>query len=168
MRRGRIFALALAASLAACQTPPPVRPSGPTAAERQQTTLHSLGFVKTDDGWLLNLPEPISFALNKDELKPTVQESIARTAAELLKANVRHLRIEGHTDNSGPREYNVMLSLRRAQTVAHEFINNGFAEGDISEQGLGPDSPISSNETRDGRATNRCVLIIIPVDALAQ
>lgn len=159
----------LSVALSACQ-PAPVKPPppGPSDAERQQSALHSLGFVKTDDGWLLNLPEPISFELNRDELKASVKESIAKTATELLSANVHHLRIEGHTDNSGPRDYNVALSLRRAQTVAQEFVGNGFAANDISEQGLGPDNPISSNETRQGRATNRCVLIIIPVDALAQ
>ena len=51
---------------------------------------------------------------------------------------------------------------------AHEFVANGFVVDNITEQGLGPENPISLNETREGRATNRCVLIIVPVDALAQ
>ncbi len=166
MHRGRIVALLLAVALAGCHAP--VKPSGPTQAELQKTALHSLGFVQTDDGWLLNLPEPISFELDKDILKPSMQRSIAKTADELLKAKVRRLRIEGHTDNSGPREHNIALSLRRAHTVAHEFVANGFVVDNITEQGLGPENPISPNETREGRATNRCVLIIVPVDALAQ
>lgn len=167
MHSTRIVALLLALLLAACQAPP-VKPSGPTDAERQQAALHALGFVETDGGWLLNLPEPISFELDKDALKPSMQQSIARTAAELIKAHVNHLRIEGHTDNTGPREHNLQLSLRRAQTVAHEFVVNGFAQDHISERGLGPENPIGPNDTRAGRASNRCVLIIIPVDALAQ
>ena len=156
----------LAVALAACHAPP--KPSGPTDAERQHAALHSLGFVETDGGWLLNLPEPISFDLDKDVLKPSMQQSIAKTAAELIRAQVTHLRIEGHTDNTGPREHNLELSLRRAQTVAHEFVVNGFALDHITEQGLGPEKPIGPNDTREGRANNRCVLIIIPVDALAQ
>jgi outer membrane protein OmpA-like peptidoglycan-associated protein len=160
-------ALLLAVTLAACQAPP-VKPSGPTEAERQHATLHALGFVETEAGWLLNLPEPISFELDKDVLKASMQQSIAKTAAELIGTHVNRLRIEGHTDNSGPREYNIALSLRRAHNVAHEFVVNGFAADHITEQGLGPENPLASNDTRQGRQSNRCVLIIVPVEALAQ
>jgi outer membrane protein OmpA-like peptidoglycan-associated protein len=164
----RIAAAVLALGLVAC-TPPPVKPEVvvDTGAE-QRNALHSLGFAEGDDGWLLNLPEPISFELEHDDLKPSMEQSIAVTAAGLLKANVRRLRIEGHTDNSGPREYNIALSRRRAVAVGHAFAANGFAEHDITEVGLGPDSPPRPNDTREGRAMNRCVVIIIPVDALAQ
>jgi OOP family OmpA-OmpF porin len=116
----------------------------------------------------LNLPEPISFELDKDTLKPSMQESIATTAAGLLKANVRKLRIEGHTDDSGPRDYNVALSQRRAETVAQEFISHGFARTDVVEVGMGPDHPLQPNDTRKNRAANRCVVIIVPAEALNQ
>jgi outer membrane protein OmpA-like peptidoglycan-associated protein len=164
----RIAAAILALALGAC-TPPPVKPPQVVdAGAEQRSALHSLGFAESDDGWLLNLPEPISFELEHDDLKPNMQQSIAVTAAGLLKANVRRLRIEGHTDNSGPRDYNVALSQRRAVAVGHAFAANGFAQHDITEVGLGPDSPPRPNDTREGRAMNRCVVIIIPVDALAQ
>jgi len=156
----------LALLLAACKAPE-VKPVADAGAE-QRAALNSLGFSASDDGWLLNLPEPISFELDRDSLKPSMQQSIAVTAGGLLKANVRKLRIEGHTDNSGPREHNVELSRRRAQAVAAEFAGNGFARDDIVEVGLGPEKPLHPNDTREGRASNRCVVIIIPVDALAQ
>ena len=151
--------------LSACQ--PEVKPE-PPPPNPQQAALHSLGFTKGEDGWLLNLPEPISFEFDQDKLKPSIQDSIAKTADELLKANVRRLRIEGHTDNTGVADYNIALSQRRAHAVAQEFIAHGFSENDISEIGLGPKNPIGSNDTRAGRAANRCVVIIVPVDALTQ
>ncbi len=154
----------LVLALAACK--PDVKPEPPPPRPNQSATLASLGFTKTDDGWLLNLPEPISFEFDKDGLKPNVQQSIAQTADELLKANVRKLRIEGHTDNTGPADYNVVLSKRRAHAVAHEFVAHGFSEADIAEIGLGPKNPLAPNDTREGRATNRCVVIIVPVEAL--
>ena len=162
----RIATAFLALILGACATPP-AKPDVVDARAEQRSALHSLGFAQNDDGWLLNLPEPISFELDRDNLKLSMQQSIAATAAGLLKANVRRLRIEGHTDNSGPREHNVALSQRRAVAVAHAFAANGFAERDITEIGLGPDSPPRPNDTRENRAMNRCVVIIIPVDALA-
>ena len=163
----RIAAAFLALTLGACTTPP-VKPEVVDAGAEQRSALHSLGFEQGDDGWLLNLPEPISFELDRDSLKPSMEQSIAVTAAGLLKASVRRLRIEGHTDNSGPREHNVALSQRRAVAVAHAFAANGFAEHDITKVGLGPDSPPRPNDTRENRAMNRCVVIIIPVEALAQ
>lgn len=153
--------------LVACRHEP-ARPPPPGPTQRQQQTLHALGFVHTSSGWLLNLPDPITFDLNKDTLRPGMRAQIATTAHELLKAHVHHLRVEGHTDNSGPRDFNVDLSMRRAQSVAEAFIADGFARENIVEKGLGPDSPIASNDTREGRSSNRCVLIIIPVDALTQ
>jgi outer membrane protein OmpA-like peptidoglycan-associated protein len=154
--------------LAACAKAPEVKPDVVDHAAEQRNALRTLGFASGDEGWLLNLPEPISFELEKDSLKPSMQESIATTASGLLKANVRRLHIEGHTDNTGPREHNLTLSQRRAHAVAVEFASNGFAKGDITELGLGPDKPLHPNDTREGRASNRCVVIIIPVDALAQ
>jgi len=175
LRRSRNAALAwwlwlalLVLMLSACKAPEVKPEPAPDPSAAQRAALDSLGFAAGDDGWLLNLPEPISFELDQDKLKPSMQKSIANTAGGLLKANVRKLRIEGHTDNSGPREHNVELSARRAHAVAAEFASNGFAKADIIELGLGPEKPLHSNDTREGRASNRCVVIIIPVDALAQ
>ena len=153
----------LACALGACK--PEVKPQPPPPDPRQ-AALNALGFTRTEDGWLLNLPEPISFEFDRDGLKPSMEESIAKTAEELLKAEVRRLRIEGHTDNTGVAEYNVALSQRRAHAVAQAFVAHGFNAGDITEIGLGPKNPVASNTTREGRAANRCVVIIVPVDEL--
>jgi len=162
--RGWFAILLLACALGACKPEVKTEPPPP---DPRQAALHSLGFTKTEDGWLLNLPEPISFEFDKDGLKPAMQQSIAKTADELLKAEVRRLRIEGHTDDTGVAEYNIALSQRRAHAVAQAFVANGFNPGDITEIGLGPKNPIASNSTREGRAANRCVVIIVPVDELA-
>ena len=164
----RVAALLLTLLLSACQAPVVKPDVAVDTTAQQRAALNSLGFAESDDGWLLNLPEPISFELGRDDLKSTMRQSIASTAGGLLKANVRRLRIEGHTDDSGPRDYNVALSQRRAHEVANAFVANGFAQNDITEIGLGPDKPLRENQTREGRAMNRCVVIIIPVDALAQ
>jgi OOP family OmpA-OmpF porin len=150
--------------LGACQAPP----VKPVSVDHRAAALNALGFVSGDDGWLLSLPEPISFELDKNTLKPSMQQSIATTATGLLKANVHKLRIEGHTDNSGPRHYNVALSQRRAETVAQEFIGHGFARTDVVEVGMGPYHPLHPNDTRENRAANRCVVIIVPAEALGQ
>jgi outer membrane protein OmpA-like peptidoglycan-associated protein len=162
--RWRIALLMLALlSLAACKS---AAPKPPSLAQRQVQLLQSLGFNKTEDGWLLSLPDPISFEFDQARLKADVQRNVDRFAEQLLKLEIGSLRVEGHSDNIGPRQVNVELSQRRAEAVAREFIARGFASSSIQSIGLGPDSPAAPNDTRDGRAQNRRVEIIVPADAL--
>lgn len=70
-------------------------------------------------------------------------------------ANAR-IRIEGNTDNTGSRASNVKISKKRAQAVADYLINeHGFDKNRIITVGNGPDKPIASNNTAEGRAQNR-------------
>ncbi len=164
---GIAILLIVSVLLCGCQSAPPVRPTAPSQVERQVQTLQSLGFRKTDDGWLLNLPAPIWFEFDSATLKPDMQHNIAGVAEQLLKVEIGKLRVEGHTDNIGPRQINLELSQRRAATVAKEFIAHGFVDGNVERIGYGPDHPDTSNDTREGRAQNRRVEVIVPLDALA-
>jgi NitT/TauT family transport system substrate-binding protein len=70
-------------------------------------------------------------------------------------ANSR-IRIEGNTDNTGNRETNVMISKKRAEAVADYLINeHKFDKNRFVIIGNGPDKPIASNSTADGRSKNR-------------
>jgi outer membrane protein OmpA-like peptidoglycan-associated protein len=151
------------AVLAGCASAPPK----PTLAQRQASALSEMGFHKIDDGWLLILPDRISFEFNKDALKPEFRKTIADFARQLLAVDIRQLRVEGHTDNLGAQDYNLALSQRRADIVADAFVADGFAAKDILRKGLGADRPAADNGTTDGRAQNRRVEIIVPSAALA-
>ncbi len=72
----------------------------------------------------------------------------------------REIIVEGHTDNTGAKEYNYKLSLERANSVAG-YLRNGLGHDKFSYRGFGPDRPISDNSTREGRGKNRRVEIII-------
>ena len=151
------------ALLAGCAAAPPK----PTLAQRQSETLTKLGFQKIDDGWLLILPERISFEFNKDNLKPEFSKTIVDFAHQLLAVDIRQLRVEGHSDNVGTREYNQALSERRADAVAEAFVSAGFAAKDVARKGLAYDRPAADNKTPEGRAQNRRVEIIVVSSALA-
>ena len=135
-RRGFISMLAsllvALAVLAGCASAPPK----PTLAQRQRQALTEIGFHKIDDGWLLILPERISFEFNKDALKPEFRKTISDFAHQLLAVDIRQLRVEGHTDNLGAHDYNLTLSQRRADIVADAFVADGFAAKDILRKGL--------------------------------
>lgn len=63
--------------------------------------------------------------------------------------------IAGHTDNSGTRAANLILSEARAQAVANYMRDAGFDIARLVVTGYGPDQPESDNATPEGRATNR-------------
>jgi len=66
-----------------------------------------------------------------------------------------YLRIAGNTDNVGSRDTNTRLSKARAEAVTSYLISRGFDREKFQVQGNGPDKPVASNETEEGRAKNR-------------
>lgn len=89
--------------------------------------------------------------------------SILNQVVSVLKANpqVEHVRIEGHTDDRGPAEFNQHLSQTRADKVRQYLIDAGIAADRLESVGYGATKPIESNATRHGREINRRVEFII-------
>jgi outer membrane protein OmpA-like peptidoglycan-associated protein len=74
----------------------------------------------------------------------------------LVRSDVR-IRVNGHSDSSGARSLNLSLSQSRADAVRHYLIDRGVAEHRLESRGFGPDMPIATNETPEGRQQNRRV-----------
>ena len=68
--------------------------------------------------------------------------------------------VEGHTDNRGRREKNLVLSQGRAQAVSSYLSGAGIDPGRLQSIGRGDEMPVSDNSNRDGRAQNRRVDIV--------
>ncbi len=63
--------------------------------------------------------------------------------------------ISGHTDNTGSRKTNDRLSQQRADSVRDWLVGQGVAPDRITTKGYGPDKPIATNDTPEGRQKNR-------------
>ncbi len=126
--------------------------------------LTELGFSRTDEGWTLNLGAPLLFEQDADTLSSAAQAAISQLANTFRSVDIAHIKVLGHTDNTGSSAYNLALSLRRAVAVANAFVAHGFAEGKIERLGLGHSTPVASNETPEGRQQNRRVVVIVPFD----
>jgi outer membrane protein OmpA-like peptidoglycan-associated protein len=75
---------------------------------------------------------------------------------DILNANpTANIEIGGHTDNIGPVGGNIRLSERRANAVRDYLISRGIDASRLTAVGYGPDQPIASNDTAEGRAENR-------------
>ena len=70
---------------------------------------------------------------------------------------ITKVRIEGHTDNTGTAKINTKLSGDRAGTVVKWLVKNGISADRLTSKGWGPDRPIDSNSTEEGRRNNRRV-----------
>jgi OOP family OmpA-OmpF porin len=78
-------------------------------------------------------------------------------AVRILSGSSAPVSVEGHTDWIGSDAYNQGLSERRANAVQAYLIEQGISPSRLSTSGYGESRPISSNETREGRALNRRV-----------
>lgn len=99
--------------------------------------------------------EGINFELGKARLTKDSTPVLDEAVGVLRKYTEFRIEISGHTDNSGRREVNMRLSQKRADAVKHYLVAHGIDEGRITTRGAGPDEPIDSNVTREGRANNR-------------
>ncbi|WP_338868900.1 kelch repeat-containing protein [Myxococcus stipitatus] len=81
---------------------------------------------------------------------------------EMLKARPEvAIRIEGHTDNTGPETLNRELSQSRAEAVRSYLIQRGIDGSRLEARGYGPSRPVASNDTPEGRSENRRVDFVI-------
>jgi outer membrane protein OmpA-like peptidoglycan-associated protein len=101
--------------------------------------------------------EGVNFETGKADLTPE-SETILTGVAEALVAN-DSVRVEvvGHTDNTGSIALNRRLSRARAESVRQYLVSKGVAEDRLQARGMGPDQPVASNRTAEGRAQNRRV-----------
>jgi outer membrane protein OmpA-like peptidoglycan-associated protein len=106
----------------------------------------------------------VQFAVGAATLNADGREALARFAGIVGVYPSLRFRIEGHTDSTGSYETNQALSLARATSVRDYLTAQGVDASSIEVTGLGSDQPIADNATREGRARNRRVEIILTGD----
>ena len=110
----------------------------------------------------LNMELRVFFDTNKSNIKDQYKPEIAKVAEKLVEYPNATARIEGHTDNTGPRALNERLSLARANSVKSALVNEYNVDASrLSTQGFAWDQPIADNKTKEGRAMNRRVFATI-------
>ncbi len=111
------------------------------------------------DDITINLVEG-EFDFDSAVLKPGMETALDSVASEInASAGDEALNIVGYTDSTGPEDYNMGLSERRAQAVADYLAGKGVSADKMTVSGMGEASPVADNGTREGRADNRRVEI---------
>ena len=101
-------------------------------------------------------------AILKEEGKVALHE--LGDAIKARGARVVDIDIIGHTDSIGSAEYNMGLSVRRAEAVRDYIVSEGIDANIIDVSGEGENNPIASNDTAEGRAENRRVDINVGIE----
>jgi len=102
----------------------------------------------------------IYFAYDSDEIRAEDQALIAAHAQWLSKNPGGRVRLEGHTDERGTREYNIGLGERRAQAVRRALALQGGADLQPPTISFGEERPAVVGETEDAFAQNRRVELV--------
>ena len=120
-----------------------------------QLPAQGLTTTATKEDW-----EEINFAFDRAILTDGYP-SLLRLA-ELLSNNTDYsVKLEGHADNFGSEQYNIILSEKRAQTVRDFLVKYGVGAGQISIVARGKGAPKVSNDTDEGRWINRRVVVTL-------
>lgn len=130
-------------------------------AEEMQADIEGAKIERVGEGIKITFNSGILFNVNKSDLQPTAQTNLNNLAAILNKYPDTQILIEGHTDADGSEEYNMDLSLRRANAVSMYLGNQQVNPTRFHTQGYGETQPVGSNDTVEGKSLNRRVEIAI-------
>jgi len=106
----------------------------------------------------------IYFKHNSNELPDESYKILNRIADFMVYSTSARISIKGYTDSTGAYSYNVSVSRFRANTIKTYLVGKGVDPANIKANGLGPENPIGTNNTAEGRGKNRRVEIELSVD----
>ena len=115
------------------------------------------GVTFNDATGTLSIQQYILFDFNSYKPKKSAIKPLSKIVEAFNKLDNAILHITGHTDNVGSSNYNQRLSERRAETIRLILVELGISEDKLEVSGDGELSPVSSNDTEEGRALNRRV-----------
>lgn len=103
----------------------------------------------------------LNFRNNSSEIEEIYLKKVLDFSNFLLENKNYDVKIIGHTDSNSSTKYNELLSLRRANSVKDFLINKGIDSTYITTYGSGETKPIASNDTKEGRALNRRIEVVL-------
>lgn len=114
--------------------------------------------VENVDNFQMVKTQSVLFGLNKSNLSDDATQELNELAQSVKGMKHYVIQVQGYTDSTGPKEYNLELSKRRADAVVRYLTaEEGIPLVKISLLGYGEDGATSPNNTREGRKENRRV-----------
>ena len=130
-------------------------------AEELKRDLEGAKVERVGEGILITFDSGLLFKTNSSDLEPATKSNLTDLAGTLNKYDDTNILIEGHTDNTGEEPYNQRLSERRAASVETYLISQGVTGSRLTTRGYGEEQPVATNDSVDGRSSNRRVEVAI-------
>jgi hypothetical protein len=137
-----LIAFAAASFVAACSNEPPPQPAPPPPAAQATSFM-------------------VFFDWDRSDLSGQAQNTIQQAANAFKSTGAARVTATGHADRSGPENYNMALSLRRANAVKDALVRNGVPAGAISVIGKGESQPLVPTADGVREPQNRRVEIVL-------
>jgi outer membrane protein OmpA-like peptidoglycan-associated protein len=128
---------------------------------RAQLEGTGVSVTRNGDQITLNMPGNVTFATNSADISASFYPVLDSVALVLKEFQQTYVDVVGHTDSTGTLEFNQRLSEQRATSVSRYLESREVLPERLVTRGVGPDAPIASNDTPEGRALNRRVEIIL-------
>jgi peptidoglycan-associated lipoprotein len=136
----------------------PTDSAGGSGIESAGTTADGGGIAGPQGGLLSQ--RVVYFAFDRAEIRSEDAPLVAAHAGWLAANPGARIRLEGHTDERGTREYNIGLGERRAQTVRRALTLQGVAENQVATVSFGEERPAVAGEDEAAWSQNRRVEIL--------
>jgi peptidoglycan-associated lipoprotein len=150
-----LFALA-ACTVAPPPPPPPVGPAGPPGGIGASAIVPG-----SQQDLAATAGDRVFFAFDRSDINAEGQQTLERQAAWLRRYPNVVVRIEGHCDERGTREYNLALGERRANAVRNVLIAAGVSASRISTISYGKERPIVVGSNEEAWAQNRVAITTV-------
>jgi peptidoglycan-associated lipoprotein len=138
---------------------------------KAERALQTLGNLKFERRLVIDMKEGANFGFNSTALPPQAKKEIdgflSDLKGDLAGGENAVFLIAGHTDNAGSDDYNYDLGRRRADTVSRYLVTQKKLDPlRVVTVSYGENAPIAENNSRDGRAKNRRVEILVYREAI--
>ena len=126
---------------------------------REELQGTGVSVTRMGDNITLKMAGNITFATNSSALSPAFFDVLSSVSKVLAEYEQTVVEVAGHTDSSGPEDYNRSLSERRAGSVAQYLQSQGIINERLLTIGLGESMPVADNSQSNGKQANRRVEI---------
>ena len=138
-------------------------------AEEVKQAIPDATVERVGEGINVTFNSGLLFKINSSVLSDAAKDNLAKAAGVFVKDPETILLVEGHTDDTGPLDFNMELSKKRAYAVSEYLQSKGVAAGRFQVKWYGPNQPKYPNNSEANRANNRRVeLAIMANDQMKQ
>jgi peptidoglycan-associated lipoprotein len=168
-----LLTLLCALMLAGCPKKPTTPPGGPGGAASEQEADGAEGEGQVGEGRQLpgasgsptgagpaGVDTVIYFDFDRSDIRPEYATLINSHAKHLAATPAIKIRVEGHTDERGSREYNIALGERRAQAVRRALMLQGAGDAQLTTVSYGEERPAAPGSDETAYSKNRRVELV--------